>query len=441
MNLSEVVAAMSYALDITEGQPEGHAAKSCLIAMRIATELGLTSKQQSSLFYGTLLKDAGCSSNAAKVCSLFQADDREIKKQLKTTEWTNRQAQLLFLAKHAAPKRSWLTKASRLFSLAIRPNEGTELVKTRCSRGADIVRKFGFDEDVAQIIRGLDEHWDGNGEPFGTKGTQIPILARIACLAQTVEVFLADYSLVDAMEIAQKRSGTWFDPDLVKALQSFQHHSRFWESLTQPDISQQVAAVEPEGHQMSVDEDRIDRIAEGFADVVDAKSPWTFRHSQNVADVMVGGLQMLGYSQLELRYWRRAGLLHDIGKLGVSNTILDKPDRLTDDEFEQVKKHTVYTAKILKRVSCFRDFADIAAAHHERIDGQGYHLGLSGDQISTESRVMAVADVYDALSAKRPYRKEQLTQDEVFAIIDKGASTHFCPHAIEAVKAHVNHDG
>ena len=440
--LSEVIAALSYALDITEGQPEGHAARSCLIAMRIAQELQLSPQQKSSLFYGTLLKDAGCSSNAAKVCSLFQADDRLVKKNMKTTEWTSKAKSFQFVVNHAAPEKSVLGRAAQVLKLAMTPeSEGTELVRTRCSRGADIARKFGFDEQTAEIVHGLDEHFDGHGEPDSLQGDQIPLLARIACLAQTLEVFHADYDTEAAIRVANDRSGTWFDPELVRVANSFDGDGEFWNGLQCSDIYHRVAEVEPKELQVLADEDRLDDLAEGFADVVDAKSPWTFHHSQNVADVTVGGLSMLGYSVEEQRYWRRAGLLHDIGKLGVSNMILDKPGRLTDDEFAQVKKHTVYTQKILSRVSCFKDFAEIAAAHHERIDGKGYHLGLSDSQITTEARVMAVADVYDALSAKRPYRNRVLTQDEVFAIIDDGSGTQFCPKAIDAVKAFLGYVG
>ena len=176
---------------------------------------------------------------------------------------------------------------------------------------------------------------------------------------------------------------------------------------------------------------------EGFADVIDAKSPWTYRHSYGVANATVGILQQLGYTDERIRVWRRAALLHDIGKLGVSNLILDKPGGLTEDEFAQMRRHADYTRRILNFVPCFRSFANDAAAHHEKLDGSGYSLGLTDNQLSQEAKAMCVADIFGALSATHPYRKRQLTLDEVFDIMAKEAGTKICPVSFEALRLHV----
>lgn len=435
--LSDVISAMSYALDITEGQPEGHATKSCLIAMRIAEEIDLPAEQRSSLFYGTLLKDAGCSSNAAKVCSLFGADDIEIKRSFKLQDLTSKVSALSYMIRNVASNQPLMQRAAKLVSAIGQPNAGTELIQTRCSRGADIATKLGFDEDTAAVVRGLDEHWDGNGEPYGHAGDEIPLNARIACLAQTVEVFFRTYGLVPALEVARQRSGKWFDPTLVQALESVSSDLVFWETLDQADVRSALASRAPKENKISLDEDRLDAIAEGFADVIDAKSPWTSRHSYGVADAMIGILQEFGYDEESYRYWRRAALLHDIGKLGVSNQILDKPGRLTDEEFESVKRHVDYTRSILKHVPCFASFADDAAAHHEKLDGSGYGLGLTAEQLSREAKAMCVADIFDALSAKRPYREGQLSLDEVFDIMRHDAGTKICAESFEALQSHL----
>lgn len=435
--LADVIAAMSYALDITEGQPEGHSAKSCLIAMRLADEIGLANNQRSALFYGTLLKDAGCSSNAAKVCSLFGTDDRMIKQSFKIHDLTRKSAALGYMIRNVAPDRSPLARAAKVVALVAQPNAGKEMIMTRCSRGADIALKLGFCNDAASAVRALDEHWDGRGEPYGLSGEDIPLLGRIACLAQTVEVYFSTFGLVAALDVAKERSGTWFDPELVQALISIRRDYALWSAVDQEDVRAEVSSRGPDEDHLFVTEDRLDAIAEGFADVIDAKSPWTCRHSFGVADALVGILQQLGYSGEQTRYWRRAALLHDIGKLGVSNTILDKPGRLTDEEFGQMKGHVDHTRRILRLVPCFRDFADEAAAHHEKLDGSGYSLGLTDEQLSQEAKALCVADMFDALAAKRPYRKRQLEMDEVFAIIDKEAESKICPIACEALKLHV----
>ncbi len=434
--LADVIAAMSYALDITEGQPEGHSTKSCLIAMRIAEVIGLSDGHRSALFYGTLLKDSGCSSNAAKVCSLFGADDREIKQSFKIHDLTNKLHALSYMVRNVARDRSPLMRAKQLVQLVSQPNAGKEMIQTRCSRGADIARKLGFSETSAAAVRALDEHWDGKGEPYGLKGDEIPLLGRIACLAQTIEVYFSTYGLVAAIDVAKERSGKWFDPDLVNALMSFKLDHRFWSDLDQSDVRVSLASYEPQSERIFVDDHRLDAIAEGFADVIDAKSPWTSRHSFGVADATVGILQQLGYSEQRIRLWRRAALLHDIGKLGVSNLVLDKPGPLTDDEFAQMRRHVDFTRRILNFVPCFRRFANEAAAHHEKLDGSGYSLGLTDKQLSPESKAICVADIFDALSAKRPYRKRQLSLDEVLEIMAKEAGTKICPVAFEALRLH-----
>ena len=143
---------------------------------------------------------------------------------------------------------------------------------------------------------------------------------------------------------------------------------------------------------------------------------------------------MLGYSPNELRDLRRAALLHDIGKLGVSNLILDKPGKLDAEEWVQMRRHPALTVKILERVGAFRDLAATAGAHHERLDGGGYHLGLTGDQLNRDARILAVADVCEALTAERPYRAA-LPPDEVRAIMRRDAGRALCPEALGALEA------
>ena len=437
ISLANVISALSYALDITEGQPEGHSSRSCLIAMRIADVLQLTDVQRSDLFYGTLLKDSGCSSNAAKVCALFGADDRSIKKEFKVHDLTNKITALNYMARNIAPGQSLMRRATKLLTLICKPTASKDLIQARCSRGADIAKKLGFSDSTAETVRALDEHWNGKGEPYRLKGDQIPLLGRIACLAQTVEVYFTTYGMAAAIDVAKERSGTWFDPNLVAALVSLKSDKEFWQTLATGDVRQALAEMEHEEQRVFVDEDRLDAIAEGFADIVDAKSPWTFHHSYGVAEAMDGILNQFGHSDESRRYWRRAALLHDIGKLGVSNLILDKPGKLTEGEFGKVKEHVDHTRRILHFVPCFRSFANEAAAHHEKLDGSGYSLGLTSDQLSQEAKALCVADIFDALSAKRPYNDRHRSLDEVFDIMDKEAKSKICPVSYEAIRLHV----
>ena len=439
--MSEVMSAMSYALDITEGQPRGHAARSCLIGMRIGSELRLSPELTSSLFYALLLKDIGCSSNAAKFCYLIGNDDRQSKCELKTYDWTSLGDNLKFLLNNVAPDAPLIKRAGLIAGLsASRTARAKELVQIRCERGANIAGHLGLSDQTADAIRALDEHWDGHGHPLGLRGAEIPLLARILGISQTVEVFHNKHGIDATCEMAKQRSRTWFDPELVRIFLSFKNDESFWQKLTSADPAKIVSHLEPANCIVLADNSRLDRIAEGFSEVIDAKSPWTFRHSRGVAEISTGIAKIMAFPPEQIRTLNRAALLHDIGKLGVSNTILDKPGKLTPDEMDIVKRHPHHTLEILRRVKGFSIFADLAASHHERIDGKGYHRGLPGELLSTSARILAVADIYEALASKRPYRQD-LGADEVMTIMTKMLAGGICPHVFSALQAYISKDG
>jgi putative nucleotidyltransferase with HDIG domain len=210
-----------------------------------------------------------------------------------------------------------------------------------------------------------------------------------------------------------------------------------WRTLESGDAAGALAALEPEDRVLMADDARLDQVAEAFAQVIDAKSPYTFRHSEGVARWAVATGRVLGLGAKRLAELRRAALLHDIGKLGVSNRILDKPAKLTDAEMAVVRLHPEYTARILSRVGRFRELAEVAGAHHERMDGRGYHRGIATGTLPVEARILAVADVYDALSAARPYR-EALAHERVMAIMRADAGPGTCPDCFAALCAAVD---
>jgi HD-GYP domain-containing protein (c-di-GMP phosphodiesterase class II) len=407
--------------------------RTCLIGMRIAREIGLDAGARSSLFYALLLKDAGCSSNAAATCELFAADDAVVKQTWKVTDWSSRWRSFTHVARNVRPGASLVAKVRQIASFAGAGPVGTELVRTRCDRGADIARMLELSDDTAAAIRALDEHWDGRGVPLGLRGEQIPLLARIACLAQTVEVFHSLHGFQGALAVARERAGRWFDPDLVRALHSLRGDRAFWAGLADGDARARTAALEPADRVLTADEERLDRIAHAFARVIDAKSPFTYRHSEGVALYADAVGRVLGFGAEALRDLRRAALLHDVGKLGVSNRILDKPGKLTEGEFAVVKRHPEHTYQVLARVARFRPLAETAASHHERMDGRGYHRGLPAGTLPVAARVLAVADVCDALSAERPYRGA-LPRERVLEIMRADAGPGLCPDCFRALE-------
>jgi putative nucleotidyltransferase with HDIG domain len=432
IQLSGVIAALSYALDIAEGEAPGHAVRSCLIGMRLAEELQLPAAERSDLFYALLLKDAGCSSNASRMADLFVGDDRAAKAKSKVIDWTNPRSALLWSWRVVAPGAGLRRRMQVLRAIRNEGDVTRKFMETRCDRGAEIARMLFLSEETAAAIRSLDEHWDGRGMPDGLRGDEIPQAARILCFAQTIEVFHRAGGVQAARKVAKLRRGRWFDPRMVDAFLRFCGEQEFWAALASPDVSQ----WEPPGFALAGDEDRLDRIAEAFARVIDAKSPFTARHSQRVAEIADGIAVVLRFGVDQRRTLRRAALLHDIGKLAISNRILDKPDKLTDEEFRIIQTHPVHTLQILARAPCFAELADLAANHHEKLDGSGYPRSLTADALDLPMRVLAVADIYEALTAERPYR-DPLPPEDALAIVDQDV-----PHRLDgavrgALEAHV----
>jgi len=404
IRLSELLGALSHALDMVEGQPAGHCVRCCWIGIHIGREIGLSEPEISELYYTLLLKDLGCSSNAARICQLYLTDDLTFKRDAKNIDGSLPQA-LRFVLAHTGLKAGLAGRIRALVTAF--QTSGTapkELVETRCYRGAEIARKMRFSEAVAQGIQNLDEHWDGGGLPERLAGVDIPIYSRIALLAQVVDVFQTSGGIEAACREVRNRSGTWFDPQLVEAFNRIARKTDFWDILRSSDLQAALYTLDPAQELKTVDEDYLDDIAAAFAQVIDSKSPYTSGHSERVTLFTDLIAEQMGLPEDERRWLKRAALLHDIGKLGVSNSILDKPDKLDADEWAAMQMHAAYSETILSRIAAFASLAVIAGAHHERLDGKGYPRGLKGDQIALETRIITTSDIFDALTADRPYR-------------------------------------
>ena len=380
MKLSELIGALSHALDITEGQPAGHCVRCCWIGMHIGRAIGLPQDQLWELYYTLLLKDLGCSSNAARICELYLADDLGFKRDFKTVGDSLPQV-LSFVLTHTGLKAGLAERFRSVMTiLKDGPAIAQDLIATRCQRGAEIARLLRFPDGVAEGIYSLDEHFNGQGKPARLAGEAIPVHARIALLAQVIDVF----------------------------------HTAG-------------------GREVALDDDYLDDIAAAFGQVVDAKSPYTSGHSARVAlyTDMIG--EALGLPAQRRRWLRRGALLHDVGKLGVSNSVLDKAGALDRDEWEAVRLHAAYTETILGRIGAFAELAAIAGSHHERLDGAGYPRGLRAEDIRLETRIITTADIFDAITAARPYRGA-IPVPQALEMMEKTVGTALDPACFAALK-------
>jgi HD-GYP domain-containing protein (c-di-GMP phosphodiesterase class II) len=423
--LSELLGSLSHALDMTEGQPAGHGIRSCWIGQQIGRAIGLNTLEMRDLYYATLLKDSGCSSNAARICQLFLTDDLSFKHDRRIVG-LSLPSLMNFVIRHTGVNAG-LAKRFRAVLNAVQ-NGGEihrELTETRCSRGAQVARQLRFNDDVADAILGLDEHWDGSGQPQGLSGKEIPLYSRIALLAQVVDVFHAGSGPQATREEIARRSGRWFDPRLADAFAVLARDPGFWRQLASDDLELRVQEMEPARQEQPVDDDYLDDIAMAFGQIVDAKSPYTAGHSSRVALITDQVSGQLGLDAQQRRWLRRGALLHDVGKLGVSNQILDKPGKLEPWEWATVQRHALHTEQILGRIGTFGVLARIAGAHHEKLDGTGYPRGLDARHIRLETRIITTADIFDALTADRPYRAAiptgqalQIMRDSIGTAID-----------------------
>ena len=463
--LSEIISALTFALDLTEGAVPGHALRCTLIGMRIAAELDLPDSLRPSLYYALQLKDVGCSSNSARVAQMFRGSDQRAKALSKLTDWSGlfqtspearglgaRVAELasdlgavpknLRSLWHVVQPEGRLRDRVRcMVDLGKYGEQNTrEVISMRCDRGASILRKLHFQEEVCEAVRQLDEHWDGSGYAEGLQGDQISLLARICFSAQNLDVFAVADGTEAAIRSVKWRSGTWFDPELVRIAASLHAAGKLWDYCrpgTAVEVTRRmVLDLSPETPQ-PLPSERIDGICEAFSSVIDAKSPFTYRHSLGVTRAAEAMAEELGYPEPRLRLLRRAALLHDVGKLGVSNTILDKPGALTAQERAAINEHPLMSRTILERISSFGELARIAGEHHEKLDGSGYPLGLRAEQLCQDSRLLTVADCFSALAEDRPYRRP-IPLPEVLSILGKHAPRQLDGGAVELLKTIVN---
>ena len=432
--LAEVLAALSRALDLTEGQPMGHSVRSCVIGMRLGQSAGLGEEALAALYYALLLKDAGCSSNAARMAALFGSDDNVVKPAMKVVDWDDRMRLAVETWRATGLDASMWAKVQHFVTIARQENMTKEIIAARCERGAEIARRLGFPLETIEAIHSLDEHWNGNGYPDGLRADEIPLLSRILNLAQTVEVFAARDGVERALAVVRARRGRWFDPRLADEVLRWRNDRAWWTGVHAPDVQDEVLSLEPARQARLVDDLGLDQVAQAFADIIDAKTPYTYRHSSNVSMYAEAIARELGFDELQLRRTRRAGLLHDIGKVGISNRILDKAGPLDALERAAVERHPEYTWEILGRVTAFASFAWQAATHHEKLDGTGYPFRLTGDALDLPSRLMVVADIYEALTADRPYRPG-MPHERALSILHAERGTKLDGDCIDALAA------
>lgn len=334
-----------------------HSSKVCYLACRVAEQMHLDARAVSDLYYAALLHDLGVSS----------------------TE------QLKDLMKHEFMED---------FS--------------HCKRGHDLLKKSTHTERFADTVLHHHNRWAGPNDS-GISGNDIPVSSRIICVANYVDVIMKPRKYIHSQrdKISKALGGhsdAYFDPQIVEAFNQATGQDLFWFDLTARGAEELLYHYRPKVKIM-LEYDELEAVAGVFAHVVDSKSKFTAQHSRRVARIAVALARRLKFSQFDCEQMNIAGLLHDVGKLSIPDEIFDKPDKLTVDEYEIIRRYKYFTHVILRKIDGFKNIADWASLHHDRLDRKGYPFRIKAETLSVGALIMAVSDTFVALAEDRPYRK------------------------------------
>jgi HD-GYP domain-containing protein (c-di-GMP phosphodiesterase class II) len=435
VRLAEVVAALSLGIDLGFGQPMEHVLRQCLIALRLAESVGLDEQTRVAVYYTALLVNIGCHTDAHEQAKWF-GDDIALK--------SDKYAYGLHGVRSAAAGLRRLGSGHPVLhrfrvglEFAVSGHKDLDKMIEHHSKMARYLgEQLGLSEAALDGLDASYEQWDGKGWPGERAGEEVPIAARLAAIAEFTEVAHRMGGVEAARELVRKQSGKQFDPTL--AAEFLANADLLLADIDAAEAWSAVIDAEP-ALSVVLTEERFDDVLLAIADFIDLKSPYTLGHARAVADLAADAGAQLGVPDAEIRTLRRAGLVHDFGRLGVSNSIWDKPGPLGGGEMERVRMSPYVTERILRQSAALAPLGAIAVAHRERLDGSGYPRGLSGADISQPARIIGAADAYQAMREPRPYR-ESHSPEEAAAELRAGVKAgRFDGDAVEAVLGAAGH--
>ncbi len=401
VRLAELVATLSLGTDLGMAQPMEHVLRQSLIALRLAERLGLDEAERVVVYYVGLLAWVGCHVDAYEQAKWF-GDDTVFKGESRQVDMGRPLAAGAFVIGHLGSRRPPIQRArTGIAFLGDGRRVVQDMVENHWVATNELAARLELGDEVRDSLYQTFERWDGKGAPAEARGAQIRVAARLVNLADVVEVFHRAGGIEAAIAVARERSGTQFDPDLVD-LFCAEAPSLFAE-LDAATSWDAVIAAEP-ALALVLSDAQLDASLEAIADFVDIKSPWTIGHSRGVAALAAEAARGQGLPDEDVVLVRRAGLVHDLGRLGVSNAIWDKRGPLTAPELERVRLHPYLTERMLASSSGLAPLGAIAVQHHERLDGSGYPRGLRGGAMTPLGKVLATADAYHAMTEPRPHR-------------------------------------
>jgi HD-GYP domain-containing protein (c-di-GMP phosphodiesterase class II) len=384
------------------GFPLEHGLHSTLVAMRLARLLDADPDVARQTYYACLLFHVGCTADADSAAVIFAGDIHTYYPPVmfgSRVEILGGVLNALAPPGHALPVRA--AQVARRLPKAMRSRR-SHLVGL-CEVAQMLTRRVGLPSSVQPLFAALSERWDGDGEPAGTKGEEIPLAVRIAHVARDAALQRLGAGDAAAVAIVRERAGRAFDPAVVDALAAA-GPAILADDASGAPVWDDILEQEPRPH-LRLEGAAIDGALAAMGDFADLVSPFLTRHSSGVAELAAAAGRLCRLAEPDVLALRRAALVHDLGRVAVPARIWRKPAALTADEWERVRLHAYHTERVLSRSPFLSALAPVATAHHERLDGSGYHRGLGAAGLTLPARILAAADAYHAMTEPRPHRE------------------------------------
>lgn len=436
IRLSELIAALSLASDLSIGEPMEHALRRCLLAVRLGEAAGCSDADLATTYDLALLRSIGCNADQFEIGRRF-GNEQIVASRYVRTDFDRPREALRFvvtsIGRDDSPPRRVRKIADAMVS-GKRPWQA--LLTAHCEVAQGIAARIGYGPAVIAAIDHVFERWDGTGIPGRVSGDEIALPARIVFLAAEMEVMHREHGIESAQAYARRRRGTAYDPALVDRF--CRDATTVLAPLSTNSVWEPVLAAEP-GPPRWLSGERIDAAVGAMAGFVDLKSPYTLRHSTGVAALAESAGRAFHLAQDDLILLRRAALIHDLGRAAIPTTIWEKPGSLAFGEWERVRLHPYFTERMFARSTVLARYGAIAALHHERLDGSGYHRGIKTGPFPVAAHLLAAADVYHALTEARPHRAEHAPEAAAAILQAEARTGRLDPEAVAAVLGAAGH--
>jgi HD-GYP domain-containing protein (c-di-GMP phosphodiesterase class II) len=427
--VAELTVALSLATDLGTGQPLEHGLRTCWLSLAASEALGLDAAARSCVYYVALLRFVGCTSDAAETAVLAGGDDVAFNATMAPILMAQPGEATRFFVRHLGEELPVRRRVGRVVRALTDPGATRRSLAQHCEVGARLAARLGLRDPVCHALAHAYERWDGGGHPAGLAGEAVPQAVRIVSVARDAELWARRSGWPTAVEVLTHRRGHAYDPAVVDVVVD---GGDSWLAGIGDDPYAAVLEAEPAPIE-TVGAHGLDAALAAVADFTDIKSPWLRRHSTGVAGLVVPAAAAAGLSDADAATLGRAALVHDVGRVGVPNGIWDRPGPLSVEQWERVRLHPYLTERVLTRCDLLAPFGEVAACHHERVNGSGYHRRASGDQLDVGARLLAAADAYHAMTEDRPHRPALSSSDAAAQLLDELDVGRFRRGEVEAV--------